>query len=83
MNNEYECSYCCTPHDSEEGAIECCACEDCANKDKRIEHLEATLAAIAKLPDSWRDEAESAEFIGSYLEGEYCADQLEALIKGD
>ena len=40
--------------------------------------LEATLAAIAKLPDAWRDD-DTLIVAPMHI----CADQLEALIKGE
>ena len=40
MSEYFNCAECETPHSSREEADACCACEECAEKDKRIEELE-------------------------------------------
>ena len=48
MDAEYTCVKCWTMYDEQEQADSCCACEECAEKDKRISELEAEIKDHAK-----------------------------------
>jgi len=76
MSKELKCKWCGVPH--ERGMNTLCP----------FTRAEATLAAIATLPDEWRYTLLSNQEINSdhYFKGEHvakgnCANQLEALIK--